>query len=55
MDDNQRLKQIIRELNRAREEYLQQLIEVDESDCQEETHEKDWLRKNKWKQPWNKK
>ena len=31
------------------------IVETDEYDCQEETHEKDWIHKNQWKQPWNKK
>ena len=53
--NNNKLNEILRELSKGREEFIEQLVEVDEYDCQEETHEKDWMRKNQWKQPWNKK
>lgn len=49
---NSRTKEIIREKYRSN---IEELVEVDDSDDAVETHEKDWLRKNKWKQPWNKK
>ena len=53
---NSRTKEIIRERYRSsRESIIEELVEVDDSDDAVETHEKDWLRKNKWKQPWNKK
>ena len=49
---NSRTKEIIHERYRNRESTIEELVEVDDSDDAVETHEKDWMHKNQWKQPW---
>ena len=49
---NNKLNKLIRELYKTSEEFTEQLVEVDESEYQIDSHEKDWMRKNQWKQPW---
>ena len=54
MDDN-KLNKIYDKLSEVNEKFIEELVETDDSNNAVEIHEKDWLRKNQWKQPWNKK
>ena len=53
--NNNKLNEIYDKLSKINEKFIEELVEINDSDDAVETHEKDWMRKNQWKQPWNKK